>query len=131
MEALSLAQAISFHTMINIVLLIIIFINLVILSLTKDFVRIHKITWFITPLFFGILSINILSGFSIWAMIKFSFSIKILLMIGLSLVLIIAEIFRVKKMRLARLKIDFRNKYIYIARFLNLTYAIAIISFFI
>lgn len=128
MEEFSLQQAISFHGIMAYVLLFITLCNLFSSFFIKDFVKINKITWYLTPLFFGILFILALSGVSVLAMMKFSISIRVLLMIIFCFIFIL-EIIRVKKMRLARLNIDKRASYIKLSRILNLFYTIAIAAF--
>lgn len=127
MEEFSLQQAISFHTFVAYCLLFIIIIHLFSLLFIKDFVKIHKITWFLTPLFFGILFILALSGVSVLAMMKFSINLRIFFMIIFCFIFIL-EIIRVKKMRVARLKISTRNSYINFSRILNLFYIIFLIA---
>lgn len=123
MEEFSLQQAISFHAFIAYCLLFITIIHLVSLLFIKDFIKIHKITWFLTPLFFGFLFILALSGISVLAMMKFSINLRVCFMIIFCFIFIL-EIIRVKKMRVARLNISIRKSYINFSRILNSFYVI-------
>lgn len=129
MQEFALNQAISFHAIINYALLLIAVINEIILFIIKDFVKINKFSFIFTPLFLGLLFIVFLSGISVWAMMKFEWSVKILLMIVANFMFIL-EIFRIKKLRLARVNFALRESYVYFAKMANIIY-IAIISCFL
>lgn len=129
MSSFALSQAIYFHIIIIYFLFAIALINAIVLFFLKDFVGINKLSWAFTPLFLGFLFIAFLSGISIWAMMKFSFSFKILFMILANCVFLL-EIFRIKKLRKARIKPHFRAKYMRFARIVNLIY-LAIFSAFL
>lgn len=128
MQEFALNQAIFFHAFINYLLLLIASINGIVLFSIKDFVKINKTSFILTPLFLGLLFIDFLSGVSVWAMMKFAFSPKICLMI-LANFMFVFEIFRVKKLRLARQNPSIRHTYIKIARIVNLAYIAIILAF--
>lgn len=128
MQEFALNQAIFFHAFINYLLLLIASINGIVLFSIKDFVKINKTSFILTPLFLGLLFINFLSGVSVWAMMKFAFSPKICLMI-LANFMFVFEIFRVKKLRLARQNPSIRHTYIKIARMVNFAYIAIILAF--
>lgn len=130
MQEFALNQAIFFHIFINYLLLFIAVINAILLFVFKDFVKINKISFIFTPLFLGLLFIDFLSGVSVFAMMKFAFSIKICLMI-LANFLFILEIIRVKKLRLARQIPQFRHKYIIYARVINIAYIAIFLAFLV
>ncbi|RDU64668.1 hypothetical protein [Helicobacter sp. MIT 14-3879] len=130
MEAFSLKQAISFHIFINYSLLIIVCINLITLFFTKDFVKINKISFFLTPLLFGFLFIDILSGISVLAITKFKINIKIIFMIIASLIFLL-EFLRIKKIRIARQDSNYLTSYIKVARILNIIYLLIILLFLV
>lgn len=121
MEAIALQHAIQFHYVIGVVLFAIIILNICILFI-KDFYKVHKYMWYITPMFFGILSIMIISGFSILAMNKFDMSIKILIMIVINIIIIALEIKRIKKLRIVRKKSSLVKQYIKQSRILYISY---------
>ncbi len=129
MQEFALSQAISFHTIISYFLLAIAAINLIALFFLKDFVRINKLSWVFTPLFLGFLFIAFLSGMSVWAMMKFEFSIRVLLMIFANFAFIL-EILRVKKLRTARVNLNSRKDYVRFAKIANALY-ILIIAYFL
>ena len=121
MQEFALLQAISFHAIIGYLLFIIAFVNEITLFFIKDFVKINKLSFALTPLFLGLLFIAFLSGVSVWAMKGFEFSIKILLMI-IANCMFVFEILRVKKLRIARANLTFRKSYIRFAKITNAIY---------
>lgn len=129
MQEFALSQAISFHIIISYFLLAIALINLIALFFMKDFVRINKLSWVFTPLFLGFLFIVFLSGISVWAMMKFEFNIKVLLMIVANFMFII-EILRIKRLRIARINPALRQSYVRFAQIANALY-LAIILYFL
>lgn len=129
MQQFALSQAISFHIIIIYFLFAIALINLIALFFIKDFVRINKLSWVFTPLFLGFLFIAFLSGISVWAMMRFEFSAKILLMIVANFAFVV-EILRIKKLRTARANPAFRKNYVRFAKIANAIY-VAIILYFL
>lgn len=129
MQQFALSQAISFHIIIIYFLFAIALINLIALFFLKDFVRINKLSWVFTPLFLGFLFIAFLSGISVWAMMRFEFSAKILLMIVANFAFVV-EILRIKKLRTARANPNARKNYVRFAKIANAIY-VAIILYFL
>lgn len=129
MQQFALNQAISFHIIIIYFLFAIALINLIALFFLKDFGRINKLSWVFTPLFLGFLFIAFLSGISVWAMMRFEFSAKILLMIVANFAFVV-EILRIKKLRTARANPNARKDYVRFAKIANAIY-IAIILYFL
>lgn len=130
MEALALSQAIGFHYVISLSLLIIIIANLVILFI-DDFHKVHKYMWYLTPMLFGILAITLISGFSIFAMMQFRINFMIFLMIIVSIAVIVFEIIRIKKLRIVRKKPSLIKSYIKQSRIFYTIYLFATLIFFI
>lgn len=129
MQQFALNQAISFHIIIIYFLFAIALINLITLFFLKDFGRINKLSWVFTPLFLGFLFIAFLSGISVWAMMRFEFGVKILLMIVANCAFVV-EILRVKKLRIARANPNARKDYVRFAQIANVIY-VAIILYFL
>lgn len=129
MQEFALSQATSFHAMIVYFLFAIAFVNEITLFFIKDFVKINKLSFALTPLFLGFLFIVFLSGVSVWAMNQFEFSFKILLMIVANFMFVI-EIVRIKKLRKARANPSLRESYVKFARIANGFY-LAIILYFL
>ncbi|RDU57894.1 hypothetical protein [Helicobacter sp. MIT 99-5507] len=130
MEALALSHAIGFHYAIGISLLIIIIANLIILFI-NDFYKVHKYMWYLTPVLFGILAVTLISGFSIFAMMKFHINFMILLMIFINIAIIALEIKRIKKLRIVRKKPSLIKNYIKQSRILYTIYLFATLIFFL
>ena len=128
MELFVLKQGVFFHKSINFLLIFIIFINLAFLLINKNFILLHKVMWFFTPLIFGILSILILSGFSILAMSGFTFSFSIFLMICVSFIIIFLEILRIKKLRIVRTCKSKTNNYLRFSKILYALYFLLILT---
>lgn len=131
MEALALQHAISLHKFIGFILIFIILANIFSLFIIKDFSKLHKLMWFLTPLFFGFLGIALLSGISILAMLKFDIKIIVYFMIFVNILIIGMEIYRINKLRYTRKNYHFQNKYIKISKILYISYFIAIFILFI
>lgn len=129
MQQFALSQAISFHIIIIYFLFAIALINLIALFFLKDFVRLNKLSWVFTPLFLGFLFIAFLSGISVWAMMRFEFSAKIMLMIVANFAFVV-EILRIKKLRTARANPNVRKNYVRFAKIANAIY-VAIILYFL
>ena len=130
MEALALSQAIGFHHAIGISLVIILVANLGVLFL-RDFYKVHKYMWYLTPLVFGILAIMLLSGFSIVAMNKFHINFMAYLMIFVNVLIIILEIMRIKKLRIARKNPSLVGRYITQSRIFYTIYLFATLALFL
>ena len=130
MEALALSHAIAFHYAIGISLLIIIMANLVILFI-NDFYKVHKYMWYLTPILFGILAITLISGFSIFAMIKFHINFMIFLMLFINIAMITLEIIRIKKLRIVRKKPSLIKSYIKQSRIFYAIYFFATLILFL
>lgn len=128
MQEFALNQAVSFHIFINYALLFISATHGILLFAFKDFVKINQTSFYLTPLFLGFLFIDFLSGVSLWAMMGFSFHIKILLMI-LANFMFIGEILRVKKLRKARQILRLRAEYVRFAKIAYLLYFALILAF--
>ena len=128
MELFVLKQGVFFHKSINFLLIFIIFINLAFLLINKNFILLHKIMWFFTPLIFGILAILVLSGFSILAMSGFAFSFYIFSMIFISFAIVFLEIFRIKKLRIARAEPSKVKDYLRFSKILYSLYFFLILS---
>ena len=129
MQQFALSQAISFHIIIIYFLFAIALISLIALCFIKDFGRINRLSWVFTPLFLGFLFIAFLSGISVWAMMGFRFSAKILLMIVANFAFVV-EILRIKKLRTARANPNARENYVRFAKIANMIY-VAIILYFL
>lgn len=128
MQEFALNQAIFFHIFINYALLFISVLHGILLFAFKDFVKINKTSFYLTPLFLGFLFIDFLSGISLWAMMGFEFSTKILLMI-LANFMFIGEILRVKTLRKARQILRFQAEYVRFAKIAHLLYFAVIAAF--
>ena len=121
MQEFALSQAISFHAMISYFLFAIAFVNEITLFFIKDFVKINKLSFALTPLFLGFLFIAFLSGVSVLAMKQFDWSFKIALMIVANFMFVI-EIMRIKKLRIARANPLLRKSYVRFAKIANAIY---------
>lgn len=130
MSELAINQAIFFHKIINLFLIFLIFCNFFSTLFVRDFVRLNKILWFLNPLFFGFLGINLLSGISIWAM-QFYFSFEVIFMLISNIFIIASEIFCIKKLRRARAFTNSRNIFIKWNLALKSLYFFIFIAFFI
>lgn len=128
MQQFALNQAISFHIFINYALLCISATHGILLFAFKDFVKINKTSFYLTPLFLGFLFIDFLSGVSVWAMMGFAFSAKILLMIVANCMFVV-EILRVKKLRKAREIAQNRFQYVRFAKIAYMLYFATIALF--
>lgn len=128
MQEFALNQAISFHIFINYALLFLSATHGILLFAFKDFVKINKTSFYLTPLFLGFLFIDFLSGISLWAMIGFIWSAKILLMIFANF-MFVGEILRVKMLRKARQILRFQAKYVRFAKIAHLLYFAIIAAF--
>lgn len=128
MQEFALNQAISFHIFINYALLFLSATHGILLFAFKDFVKINKTSFYLTPLFLGFLFIDFLSGVSLWAMMGFIWSAKILLMI-LANFMFVGEILRVKMLRKARQILRFQAKYVRFAKIAHLLYFAIIAAF--
>lgn len=128
MQEFALNQAISFHIFINYALLFLSATHGILLFAFKDFVKINKTSFYLTPLFLGFLFIDFLSGISLWAMMGFIWSAKILLMI-LANFMFVGEILRVKMLRKARQILRFQAKYVRFAKIAHLLYFAIIAAF--
>lgn len=126
MEAIALKHAIQFHYTIGVILAAIILLNIGIL-LIKDFYKVHKYMWYMTPMIFGILSIMMISGFSILAMNHFHINTSIILMVIINIAIIVFEIIRIKKLRIVRKKPSLINRYKLQSGFLYTSYLIAVL----
>lgn len=103
-----LSSGIYFHKIINFALLFLVILNLgATLLFSKNFIFIHKVIWFTTPLLFGILAIMLISGFSLMAMTHFNFSLIVFYMFFINILIIILEVKRIKHMKLLLKKLDF------------------------
>lgn len=128
MQEFALNQAISFHIFINYALLFLSATHGILLFAFKDFVKINKTSFYLTPLFLGFLFIDFLSGVSLWAMMGFIWSAKILLMIFANF-MFVGEILRVKMLRKARQILRFQAKYVRFAKIAHLLYFAIIAAF--
>lgn len=128
MQEFALNQAISFHIFINYALLFLSATHGILLFAFKDFVKINKTSFYLTPLFLGFLFIDFLSGISLWAMMGFIWSAKILLMI-LANFMFVGEILRIKMLRKARQILRFQAKYVRFAKIAHLLYFAIIAAF--
>lgn len=122
MEILALQQAISFHKFIGLFLILTIIVNLAGLFFIKNFLKLHKLMWILTPLFMGILGISVLSGISILAMLKFSTKGAVYFMIFVNILIVALELYRIKKLRATRKNPNLRNKYLQISKIFYILY---------
>ena len=130
MEALALNNAIGFHYAFGVSLLIIIIANFVVLFI-NDFHKVHKYMWYLTPILFGILAINLISGLSIVAMLQFHIDFMIILMLFVNLIIIALEIIRIKKLRIVRKKPSLIKNYIKQSRIFYTIYFFATLICFV
>ncbi len=111
MEELAIQQAIFFHKIINFVLIAIASSKLLASIFVRNFMKYHKIIWYITPLFLGFLSISLFSIISILAMSKFEAHISLYFIITANIAIIICETIRISKLHHARQQIILRKEY--------------------
>lgn len=92
--ALAISSLISYHHIFASLLLIVFGLNLFFLFSEKNYAKLNKKIWFCMPLIFLLLGIVFLLGISIWAMLGFGFSWRIVGMILLLLAILVCEIRR-------------------------------------
>ncbi|CRF50456.1 hypothetical protein HHE06_02830 [Helicobacter heilmannii] len=112
MTSLAWQNALSFHVFLMALGPVLFLLNLAFLWLAKNYASLNKTLYFIMPMVFMWVAMAFFSGVFLWAMQRFHFSWKVGLM-GLVLTVVCGgEIWRVRKLKIARTKEAFMLSYI-------------------
>lgn len=78
-------------------------LNLLVLFFSSHkLVSMNKKIWFITPITFFLLSVNVLSGVNLWIFGTLPLSLPLIMMVTFCIFILIGEIYRLKILKIAR-----------------------------
>ncbi len=122
--SLAISSLIFYHHIFVSLLLPIFAFNLFNTYFEKNYAKLNKKIWFCMPLIFLLLSIIFLTGISIWAMLGFKFSWRIIAMLAILLIISIYEIKRKNLLKISRISESGMKSYV---KFCKLLYSIQLI----
>ncbi len=105
---------------------------LYILYTYKTFLDMNKKIYFVMPITIFLLSVSIVTGGFLLAMINFMFDIRIIFMMFILIIFLFGEIYRIKRLKKAKISIEGMQKYVNICKkmyFLFLILYVCIICF--
>lgn len=118
---LAISSLIFYHHIFVFLLLPVFIFNLFNTFFEKNYAKLNKKIWFCMPLIFLLLSITFLIGISIWAMLGFEFSWRIVAMLIILFVILVCEIRRKNLLKTARISESGMRSYV---KFCKLLYSI-------
>lgn len=118
---LAISSLIFYHHIFVSLLLPVFIFNLFNTFFEKNYAKLNKKIWFCMPLIFLLLSITFLIGISIWAMLGFEFSWRIVAMLIILFVILVCEIRRKNLLKTARISESSMRSYV---KFCKLLYSI-------
>ncbi|PAF52274.1 hypothetical protein [Helicobacter sp. 13S00477-4] len=112
MIAKAFNDAIFFHAFFMYFMPLPFIINLYTLFTQKDYIKINRKIWFVMPMIFFLITVAFFSGIFVMAMQHFVIDSRVFLMIVGVLFIFIGEIFRIKKLKIAKTKESLMIKYL-------------------
>lgn len=112
------SDSVFFHTFFMYCMPIPFLLNLYTLFTQKNYSKIITKLWFVMILIFFLIAVASFSGIFVWAMNGFTLSYRIWLMIIVTFFIFLGEIWRIKKLKLARTQENLMISYINFAKLL-------------
>ncbi|PAF53696.1 hypothetical protein BKH42_04145 [Helicobacter sp. 13S00482-2] len=95
-------------------------INLYTLFNQKEYIRVNRKIWFVMPIIFFLIAVAFFTGIFLLAMGHFIIDAKIIMMIVVTLFIFLGEIFRIRRLKIAKTKEEFMISYLKICKILYL-----------